>query len=220
MRTARLLFSPRTTVVIAALLVSACGGLAHPTSNDGNDAGNPSGVNSGATPTLSLISDSSSIAVGSGTAIHVYYNQAPLVSTSIIMASSDSTVVGCCAFGESVGSATLTYFYNGLQASIGIAVHANDAGAVAQFTGYTRNDGSFWLPDSVHVAAGSLVQFAVFAEGKHNVAFDSVPGAPSDIPTPTQTTGPVIVARTFAQAGRFPFHCTLHGETGAVVVTP
>ena len=202
------------------MLACGCGGLAHPLSNDGNDAGNPQGANSGATPTLSLAADSAAIAVGSGTAVHVYYNQQPLTSTSIIVASSDSTVVGCCAFGTSVGSATLTYSYNGLQASIDMAVHANSAGAVAQLIAFTRNGASFWLPDSVHVPVGSLVQFSVFAEGKHNVAFDSVPGAPSDIPTPTQLVGPAIVARTFAQAGRFPFHCTRHGETGVVIVTP
>lgn len=208
--------------VLAIVSVAGCGTLAHPSNNDGADSGNPTGINSGATPTLTLEADSAAIAVGSGSVIRVYYNGQPFpFGTSLLtMTSSDSTVVGCCAYGSSVGSATLTYTYANLQASVDMAVHQNSNGAWARLGAVTRATGSFWVPDSVHVPVGSLVEFSLFAEGKHNVAFDSIPGAPADIPTPTQTVPPVIVARTFSTAGRFPFRCTLHGETGVVIVTP
>src|SRR5262249_22747974 len=84
MRIAKLPFLRYATVVVSAAVACACGGLAHPLSNDGHDVGNPNGANTGATPTLSLSADSTSIGVGSGVAIHVYYNQSPLTSTSII----------------------------------------------------------------------------------------------------------------------------------------
>ena len=85
-------------------------------------------------------------------------------------------MVGCCAYGASVGSATITYAYANLQASVDIAVHPNSAGAWAIFGAITRATGSFWVPDSAHVPVGSLVQFSLFSEGKHNVTFDSIPG--------------------------------------------
>lgn len=208
--------------VLAIVCAAGCGTLAHPTNNDGADSGNPTGLNAGTTPTLSLEADSAAIPVGGSGLIHVLYNGQPFpFGTSLLtMSSSDSTVAECCAYGESVGSATITFAYANLQASVDIAVHPNSNGAWARFGAITRVTGSFWAPDSAHVPVGSLVEFSLFAEGKHNVVFDSIPGAPADIPTPSQTVPPVIVARTFSTAGRFPFHCTLHGETGVVIVTP
>jgi hypothetical protein len=206
-------------LVIACL--AACGELAHPVSNDGNDVGFKSGANPG-TGSLSLSADSTAIAVGSGVSIKVMYNSEPFPFNTALLttASSDSTKVECCAFGVSVGSATLTYSYNGAQASIGISVHQNSAGASARLTASTNpNTGvSSWVTDSVQVPVSSLVEFALFPD--HNVVFDSVPGAPSNIPAPGGTASSVFVfPRSFATPGVFTFHCSVHGESGVVVIT-
>jgi len=68
-------------------------------------------------------------------------------------------------------------------------------------------------PASLTVAKGTTVTFTFQAE--HNVNFDNVTGAPSNI----GNTSSGSVQRVFATAGTFGFNCTLHsGMRGQVVV--
>jgi plastocyanin len=68
-------------------------------------------------------------------------------------------------------------------------------------------------PTSIAVAKGTTVTFTFQAE--HNVNFDNVTGAPSNI----GNTSSGSVQRVFATAGTFGFNCSLHsGMRGQVVV--
>ena len=70
-------------------------------------------------------------------------------------------------------------------------------------------------PATVTIAAGRSVTFR-FGSVAHNVFFDAVSGAPSDIPTATANAS---VTRTFNTAGTYPYECHLHpGMSGTVVV--
>jgi plastocyanin len=72
-----------------------------------------------------------------------------------------------------------------------------------------------FTPSTITVAPGATVTF-VFGSVGHNVFFDATPGAPADIPGVNANTS---VARSFATAGSFTFHCHIHaGMTGTVVV--
>jgi len=76
-----------------------------------------------------------------------------------------------------------------------------------------------FTPDSISVPQNTVVTFDWGAgpTSVHNVTFDAVAGAPSNIAN--RTAGGV--QRTFASVGTFPYQCTNHaGMTGKVVVTP
>jgi plastocyanin len=71
-------------------------------------------------------------------------------------------------------------------------------------------------PNPLTVNSGQAVTFA-FGSVAHNVIFDS-PGAatPADIPG---SNANVSIDRTFATAGTYRFHCTIHpGMAGSIVV--
>ena len=69
-------------------------------------------------------------------------------------------------------------------------------------------------PSSLTVATGTSVTFA-FAGVAHNVTFTAATGVPTDIPTSSNTS----VQRTFATAGTFSYHCTIHPQmTGTILV--
>jgi len=68
-------------------------------------------------------------------------------------------------------------------------------------------------PTSLAVAKGTTVTFTFQAE--HNVNFDNVTGAPSNI----GNTSSGSVQRVFATVGTFGFNCSLHsGMRGQVIV--
>lgn len=72
-----------------------------------------------------------------------------------------------------------------------------------------------FAPATVTIAAGRSVTFR-FGSVAHNVFFDAVAGAPSDIPTATTNAS---VTRTFNTAGTYPYECHVHpGMSGTVVV--
>ncbi|HWF41162.1 MAG TPA: hypothetical protein VN683_03655, partial [Acidothermaceae bacterium] len=71
----------------------------------------------------------------------------------------------------------------------------------------------FFSPSPDTVSAGTTVRFSFGAVG-HNVRFDAAPNAPDSIPS----TENAAVPRSFTSAGTYTYRCTLHGETGVVVV--
>ena len=70
-----------------------------------------------------------------------------------------------------------------------------------------------FTPASLTVSTGATVVWR-FGERVHNVDFDAAVGAPADIPSRQNTT----VSRRFTTAGTFPYRCTIHTETGTVIV--
>ncbi|HKC39550.1 MAG TPA: hypothetical protein VKC15_08445, partial [Gemmatimonadales bacterium] len=76
-----------------------------------------------------------------------------------------------------------------------------------------------FTPDSISVPRNTVVTFDWGAgpTSVHNVTFDGVAGAPSNIANRTSGS----VQKTFGSVGTFPYQCTNHlGMTGMVVVTP
>ena len=73
-----------------------------------------------------------------------------------------------------------------------------------------------FTPATLTVDAGTSVIFAFGSLG-HNVTFDTPDAAtPADIPG---INANINVARTFATAGTYRYHCTIHpGMAGSVVV--
>jgi plastocyanin len=70
-------------------------------------------------------------------------------------------------------------------------------------------------PSAVTVAPGGVVTFAFGSVG-HAVKFDTGPSLPGDIPGVNADTN---VTRTFATAGTYTFHCTIHPQmTGKIIV--
>ena len=78
----------------------------------------------------------------------------------------------------------------------------------------SATSGNTFNPTSVTIRPGGKVEFE-FESTAHTVVFTTAAGAPADIPSSTNTT----VERSFAAAGTYGFHCTLHpGMSGTVVV--
>lgn len=83
-------------------------------------------------------------------------------------------------------------------------------------TTVTTNAGVQFSPSTLTVNAGETVTFA-FGGAAHNVFFDNPAAAtPADIPGNNANRS---VERTFATAGTYRYHCTIHpGMVGSVVV--
>ncbi|HEY8309994.1 MAG TPA: plastocyanin/azurin family copper-binding protein, partial [Gemmatimonadaceae bacterium] len=72
-----------------------------------------------------------------------------------------------------------------------------------------------FTPSAVTIAPGGTVTFAFGSVG-HNVTFDTGTNPPSDI---TGVNANTSISRTFAAAGTYTFHCTIHPSmTGSVTV--
>jgi len=112
----------------------------------------------------------------------------------------------------------------------GAATVTAAAGAVSGNAGVTFIDappplladvlmsGEIFLPFNTTIKVNGVVKFNFPPGIAHNVIFDrKKPGAPADI---LQTQN-VIISRTFATIGTFPFDCTIHpGMTGQITVVP
>jgi plastocyanin len=72
-----------------------------------------------------------------------------------------------------------------------------------------------FTPSAVTIAPGGTVTFAFGSVG-HSVAFDTGTNPPGDI---TGVNANTSISRTFAAAGTYNFHCTIHpAMTGSVTV--
>ncbi|HET9424328.1 MAG TPA: hypothetical protein VFO55_03070 [Gemmatimonadaceae bacterium] len=75
--------------------------------------------------------------------------------------------------------------------------------------------GNTFSPFTATISVGGVVRFNIFGD-EHNVIFSRAnPGYPADI----NVVKDVIVERTFAAVGTFPYACTVHpGMNGEIVV--
>lgn len=221
----------RDLVALGALMLAIAGasckdiGLAAPVDNGGSCTNNTSCVAATPSNTLTLSAATSSIPVGGGVAITPMYNGQLLISNSLALQAtvSDSTVLSGSAFaasGLSVGGATITATYQGASASISfVVVPQNGLSGIMHLITNPGTGAWQWFPGTMHVALGAAVEFGI-ANGsvQHNVIFDSVPGAPQNIPVGASEFATVS---TFGTVGTFPFHCSIHGEAGVInVVAP
>jgi plastocyanin len=213
--------SARAIVAAAAcaVLCAACGGLAHPISDDGACAGStsPTCQNPG-TLTLNLNVPRTILAVGDTETIGATFDGLTITPNGIFNAfSSDSTelrVGGMFMQALSVGNVTVYATYEGYPATVGIGVVANAAGVSAS-VGVLNTSPPAFVPNVLRVGVGSVVSFALGAT--HNLVFDPVAGAPDGIAT---GDGATAQTRKFTTAGTFTYQCTVHGETGVVNVQP
>lgn len=92
--------------------------------------------------------------------------------------------------------------------------HSTTIAASSTTTGGSYGSGGnyYFSPTPDTVASGTSVTFT-FGSVEHNVVFDTGPTAIATIPLATNTS----VARTFAPAGTYTFHCTIHGFSGTLV---
>ena len=75
---------------------------------------------------------------------------------------------------------------------------------------------SSFIPVPLTVTSGATVPFQNTSGILHTVDFDS-PFSPGVTDIPAHSSG--TNNRVFSQAGRFPFHCSLHaGMTGEIIV--
>jgi hypothetical protein len=121
-----------TVRVVAATAVAACigcGGLAHPQSDDGNDKGNPTGINPGQ-QTLIVNIAKTTLNIGDTISFVPTFNGAALTNNgSVATGNSDTTVVRVGGFlitARALGSATISVSYGSYAASppLGITVVA------------------------------------------------------------------------------------------------
>jgi plastocyanin len=208
----------RAIAALATVLVCAsCLGLSHPLSDDGADANNPNGHNPG-TQVLSVTIQRSLLMVGDTVSIVGSVNGVTISSNGLLVTSSSdpavATVGGAVIFARGVGTATIDVAYSGYQASppITVSVVANSQGTSAVVT--LPNSATAFVPTPLGIKVGQAVEFRIGSQ--HNVVFDVLSGAPAGIAqSPTGSN----VTRQFLVPGTFSYSCTLHGETGTVVVT-
>jgi plastocyanin len=113
--------------------------------------------------------------------------------------------------GVANGTATITATIAGVPGTRNITVQS-----ITPVTSATvAVQGQAFSPSQVDLTAGGQVTWNFQDQIDHNVTFDAVAGAPSNI----GNTSSGSQARTFATAGTFPYHCTIHaGMNGTIVV--
>lgn len=202
---------------VALALLPACGGLAHPTSNDGLDG---PGESVG-TPSVSYSISNQAPKVGETVNVSVFANGQPVATNtgSNVTSSDQSVLVGTAGFyrAVSVGSSTIGISYGTYNTTQKITVLPSADGMSAYvYNQSTVVSGPSFSPPSVSVKAGASIEFK-FTDGTHNLVFDVVPGAPADVESSAANLNPT---RQFSSFGTFSYRCTIHGETGNVTVVP
>jgi plastocyanin len=106
-----------------------------------------------------------------------------------------------------------------LIATIALITACSDDDGISPNNGQTAvvsMPGFSFVPFTTTIKVGASVEYDFPAES-HNVIFQLVNGAPTDI----QQTVNQKVSRRFTVAGTFPYDCTIHpGMSGQVIVTP
>ncbi len=110
---------------------------------------------------------------------------------------------------RAAGNATITATVSGVSGNAQLTVMTGpSSNAVVGMPGFS------FTPALVRIAIGGTITFQ-FPSLPHNVIFDRVAGAPSDI----QTMANRNVDRVFPVEGTFPYDCTLHpGMSGIIQV--
>jgi plastocyanin len=116
--------------------------------------------------------------------------------------------------GVSVGQATITTSLtrDGVTRT---ATSTANVSSIASTATVAATPGLAFDPADVDITSGGSVSWE-FGSVAHNVFFDAVAGAPANITGQNQNT---TIARTFATAGVFAYHCAIHPSmTGTVAV--
>ena len=204
-------------LAVAAALAAGCGGLAHPLSDDGNDAGNKNATNPGTT-ILTINVSRQPLYVGDTASLVGSVGGLAVSNNGLFNAtSSDPSVLsvgGTQLFGRSAGTVSISASYSGYQATppLTVTVYPSASGYSA-IVSVLNTDPPVFVPASLYLKVGSLVSFGLGTT--HSLTFDALVGAPASAPV-----GAGSVSRTFATVGSFTYHCTAHGEAGTVNVTP
>jgi plastocyanin len=213
---------PRTLSLLTLAAVTACGGGG----DDGTGPGANPNPNPNPTPTFAsirLTTNTFNLAAGQtatltpealdtngsviGNATGFTYSssddgvaEAEPEGTVIAIAAGDATITVSLTRDGVTATATASVTVTGTLPLTGAVV----AGSAA----------TVFTPDRIVVARNADVTFS-FGVLLHNVTFESVAGAPADVPN-TQNAD---VVRSFGTAGDFPYDCTLHaGMSGTVIV--
>jgi plastocyanin len=128
---------------------------------------------------------------------------------------STTGVNGVASSNDSLGSATVQRVSAAVNGVPGAASFTEVATAPPTSGAVSLQNIAF-NPDSLVVQSGDTVTWT-WNDGaiQHNVTFTSGPARPPD--SPTKSTG--TFAPQFTTAGKYDYHCTLHGAmTGTVVV--
>lgn len=111
----------------------------------------------------------------------------------------------------SVGGASIIATASGVSGNSQVSVVDNGVPTSAD----VLMSGEIFLPFNTTIRVNGTVRFNFPPGAQHNVIFTKKNGSPQDI---LQTSN-VIVSRTFAVIGTFPFDCTIHpGMSGQITV--
>ena len=200
--------------VAAAVGLAACGG--------GGDDDNGTGPDNNLA-SVAVTAASSSINVGQTTALTATGRNAAGTTLSGVTFtySSSSTAIATVSAagvvtGVSAGSATITA--SGVLGAVtrtGTVTIAVTNPGPPPLTASVSMGASSFTPANVTLARTGTVTFTNGSGVQHNVTFDAVTGAPSNIGNHSSGSND----RQFNTAGQFPFNCTLHaGMSGRVTV--
>lgn len=201
--------------VILAVALSACGG------GGGNGGTQP--------PPASVFT---SLAIGPSNPNLVFRDTLQMTATARDQNGAPMTGVGTATFERLTGTA-VTVATNGrviaeqvgssqVRASLTSGGTTHTATTTATVSNLAPNAsvtasgaGATFSPDTVKIVVNGTVTWSFPGPEIHNVTFDGTPPAGGNIAD--RSTG--AEARTFADAGRYPYRCTRHaGMNGAVVV--
>ena len=201
--------------IFLLVAVVACGG-----GGGGSNAGNGSGSAGGSLVVQTSGGRSLTIPAGGTVQLQALrrdtdaYGSSTLTPVAATWSSGNTAVATVDAnglvTGVSAGSAVITAQSGGASGQATVTVGAATASAVT----IEWTQAAISSPVTTTVAAGTAVQWHA-ADATHDVIAD---GSPPPNPI-TVTFGSTSAPQTFANAGMYPYHCTIHpGMKGTVIV--